>query len=121
VQPLELALRHRVKIDPTNALLGTRPLQPTQKGLGGTRIGDGALAQAALDLRVGRRLPCPAGCAATTETSRGEAHRAQGYASPQGSASTEVDVADAGSGVGRLGAARRSSWGFVLALVGLAR
>jgi hypothetical protein len=43
VQPLELAFGHRVEVDTTNALLDTRALQPTEKDLGNTRIGDRAL------------------------------------------------------------------------------
>jgi hypothetical protein len=38
VQPLQLAFRHRVEVDPPNTLLGTRTLQPTQENLGSTRI-----------------------------------------------------------------------------------
>lgn len=52
VQPLQLAFRHRVEVDPTNAFLGTRALQPTQQDLGGTGIGDCALSQTTFDLRV---------------------------------------------------------------------
>jgi len=63
VQPLELALREGVEIDATNAFLGTRPLQPTQKNLGGTRIGNSPLAQTTLDFCVGRRLTLSARCA----------------------------------------------------------
>jgi len=44
VQPLELMLGHRVEVDATNTLLGTRPLHPTEQDLGGTRIGDSPLA-----------------------------------------------------------------------------
>ena len=40
VQPLELTFRHRVEVDTTNALLGTRALQPTDQELGSTGIGD---------------------------------------------------------------------------------
>ena len=63
VQPLELAFRHRVEVDAPNPLLGTRALQPTEKDLGSTGIGDCALAQTALDLRVRRRAL--RGCAVT--------------------------------------------------------
>ena len=64
VQPLQLALRHRVEADIPNALLDTRALQPTQKNLGSARISDRLLAQAAFDLCVGRRLALTARCAA---------------------------------------------------------
>jgi hypothetical protein len=40
VQPLELAFRHRVEVDAPNALVDTRPLQPTKENLGSTRIRD---------------------------------------------------------------------------------
>src|SRR5436189_60938 len=40
VQPLELALRHRVEVNATNALVGTRALQPTKENLGSTGIRD---------------------------------------------------------------------------------
>jgi hypothetical protein len=43
VQPLKLALGHRVEIDATNALIGTRALQPTEKNLSSTGIGNSAL------------------------------------------------------------------------------
>jgi hypothetical protein len=45
VQPLELAFAHGVEVDASNALLGTRALQPTEEDLGGTGIGDCALSQ----------------------------------------------------------------------------
>ena len=64
VQPLKLALGHRVEIDATNALVDTRALQPTKENLGSTRIGDHALAQTTLDLRVRRGLTATAGCEA---------------------------------------------------------
>ena len=54
VQPLEVALGHRVEVDTTNALLGTRALQPTQQNLRSTRIRDRPLPQTTLDLRVTR-------------------------------------------------------------------
>ena len=54
LQLLQLCLRMRVEIDATNTLLGTRALQPTEEDLGGTRIGDCALAQTTLDLRIRR-------------------------------------------------------------------
>jgi 2-dehydropantoate 2-reductase len=54
VQALQLAFRHRVEVDATNALLGTRAPQPTKENLGRTGIGNGALPQATLDLRVRR-------------------------------------------------------------------
>jgi len=44
MQPLQLALRHRVEVDAANALLGTRALQPTKQDLGGTGIGNSPLA-----------------------------------------------------------------------------
>ncbi len=37
VQPLQLALQHRVDVDTTNALVGTRTLQPTEENLGSAR------------------------------------------------------------------------------------
>jgi hypothetical protein len=64
VQSLQLAFRHRVEVDTTNTLLGTRALQPTQEDLRGTRVCDRLLTQATLDLRVGRWLPSTAGCGA---------------------------------------------------------
>jgi hypothetical protein len=63
VQPLELTLRHRVEVDATNALLGTRALQPTEKDLGRMGIRDGALPQTTFDFCVGRRLPLTTRCA----------------------------------------------------------
>jgi hypothetical protein len=54
VQALELAFRHRVEVDTTNALLGARALQPPKEDLGGTGIGNCALAQTTLDLGVAR-------------------------------------------------------------------
>src|SRR5436190_15603779 len=50
VQPLQLAFRHRVEVDPTNPLLGTRALQPTEENLSSTGIGNGTLTQTTLDL-----------------------------------------------------------------------
>jgi hypothetical protein len=64
VQPLQLAFRQGVEVDATNALLGTRALQPTKENLGSTGIGDCRLAQPTLDLRVRRGLALTAGCAA---------------------------------------------------------
>jgi hypothetical protein len=52
VKPLELALRHRVDVDASNSVVGTRALQPPEQDLGGTTIGDRALAQTTFDLRV---------------------------------------------------------------------
>ena len=52
MQALQLAFRDRVEVDASNALLGTSVLQPTEKNPGSTGIGDGALAQTTLDLRV---------------------------------------------------------------------
>ena len=43
VQPLQLVFGHRVEIDTADALVGTRTLQPTQKNLGRTGIGNPAL------------------------------------------------------------------------------
>jgi hypothetical protein len=63
VQTLQLAFRHRVEVDTTNALLGTRTRQPTEKDLGSTRIGDRALAQTAFDLRIRRGLALTLRCA----------------------------------------------------------
>ena len=56
VQPLQLTFRHRVEVDTTNTLLGTRTLQPTKEDLRRAGIGDRAFTQATLDLRVRRRL-----------------------------------------------------------------
>jgi hypothetical protein len=56
VQPLQLAFRHRVEVDPANPFLGVWSLQPTKENLGSTRICDRLLAQATFDLCVGRRL-----------------------------------------------------------------
>ena len=53
VQPLKLAFRHGVEIHTRSDLGRTHPLQPTQQNLSGTRIGNSALAQTTLDLRVG--------------------------------------------------------------------
>jgi hypothetical protein len=64
MQALELALRQGVEVDPAKTLLRTRTLQPTEQNLRGTRIGDGALAQTALDLSIGRRLALTARCTA---------------------------------------------------------
>jgi hypothetical protein len=64
VQALELAFKQGVEIDTTNALLRTRPLQPTKEDLGSTGIGDCALSQTTFDVSVCRGLPCTAGCAA---------------------------------------------------------
>jgi hypothetical protein len=59
LQALELALGHRVEVDTTNALLGTRALQPTKQSLSGTRrrhrSSDGTRTR---DLRRGRRARC---------------------------------------------------------------
>jgi hypothetical protein len=63
VQPLQLAFRHRVEVDPANPFLGVWSLQPTKENLGSTRICDRLLAQATFDLCVGRGLPCTARCA----------------------------------------------------------
>jgi hypothetical protein len=57
-RPLSLAL------DAANALLGTRSLQPTEKDLGSTGIGNGALPQTAFDFCVRRRLTLTAHCPA---------------------------------------------------------
>jgi hypothetical protein len=70
VQPLELAFRHRVEVDTTNALLRTRALQPPEKNLRSTRIGHRALAQTTLDLGVGRGLALTARCAPPPTTAR---------------------------------------------------
>jgi hypothetical protein len=56
VQPLQLAFRHRVEVDATNALLGTRALQPTKQDLSCARVCDRPLAQATLNLFVARGL-----------------------------------------------------------------
>jgi hypothetical protein len=66
VQPLELAFRHRVEVDTTNPLLRTRTLQPTEKNLCSTGIGNRALTQTTLDLRITRRLALAARCAPPT-------------------------------------------------------
>ena len=52
VQPLELAFRHRVEVEPPNALLSARALQPTKENLGRTRIADSALPQTTFDFCV---------------------------------------------------------------------
>jgi hypothetical protein len=69
VQPLELALRHRVEVDAPNTLLGTRALQPTKQNLGSTGIGDRAITQTTLDLRITRRLALKARCTAPSMSS----------------------------------------------------
>jgi hypothetical protein len=46
VQPLQLAFRHRVEVETTNTLLGTRALQPTEENLSGAGIRNCALTQA---------------------------------------------------------------------------
>jgi hypothetical protein len=76
VQALELAFGYRVEVDATNALVGTKALQPKQQNLGGTRIGDCAFAQATLDLRIRRRLTLSARFAASTLVSRVDARGA---------------------------------------------
>jgi hypothetical protein len=63
IQSRELALGHRVEVDPTNELLGTRALQPTEEDLGSTRIRDSALTQAAFDGGIRGRLPVTTCCA----------------------------------------------------------
>ena len=62
MQPLELALGHRVEVDATNALLDTRALQPAQEDLSGARVTDRPLTQATLDLYVTRRFTLSACC-----------------------------------------------------------
>ena len=52
VQLLQLCLRKRVEIDATNTLLRPRALQPAEKDLGGSRIGNSALAKTTFDLRI---------------------------------------------------------------------
>ena len=56
VQPLQLCLRHGVEIHARSGLGRAHPLQPPKENLRCTRIGDGALPQATLDLRVTRRI-----------------------------------------------------------------
>jgi hypothetical protein len=70
MQPLQLALGHRVEVDATNALDRARALQPSKENLGCTRIGDRPLPQTTLDLRVGRRLTDTAGCAGRSSGTR---------------------------------------------------
>jgi hypothetical protein len=64
VQALQLALGHRVEVYTTDTLIGTRPLQPTQKNLGSAGIRNGAFAQATLNLGVTRWLTVTPGCTA---------------------------------------------------------
>ena len=45
VETLELTFRHRIEVDAANTLLGTGTLQPTNKDLSSTGIGDRALTQ----------------------------------------------------------------------------
>jgi hypothetical protein len=54
-QALELTFGHRVEVDATKALLGTRALKPTKEDLCGAVISDCALTQTTFDLRVARR------------------------------------------------------------------
>jgi hypothetical protein len=61
VQTLQPCLRHGIEIH-TRWVVLARPLQPTQQNLGGTRIGDHALAHTTLDLGVGTGSRT-AGCA----------------------------------------------------------
>ena len=63
MQPLELAFRHRVEVETTNALLDTRALQRTKENLGSTGIRDCAFAQTTFDLRIRRGLVLTTGCA----------------------------------------------------------
>jgi hypothetical protein len=67
VQTLELAFGQGVEVDAPNALLGTRTLQPTQKNLSSTGVGDRALAQTVLDLRIRRGLALTALCTGSVE------------------------------------------------------
>ena len=63
VQTLQLWLRQRIKIHTPSLRLPARALQPPQKNLGRTRIGDRPLAQTTLDLCVTRGLTNTTGCA----------------------------------------------------------
>jgi hypothetical protein len=67
MQALQLAFRHRVKVDAANPLVRTRPLQPTQKDLGSAWIRDCPFSQASLDLHIARRFAITTCCTAGGE------------------------------------------------------
>jgi hypothetical protein len=85
VQTLQLRFAHRVEVDTRRLNDRSRTLQPTQKNLGGTGIGDCALSQATFDICIGRRRTVTTCCPAPPESRSAGVPRARGCPPPGGS------------------------------------